>query len=127
MTSNFYGNERVMMLDDTEIRRGVVIKCRYDMDPPTALVKFDDNEDLEKVPADKLVPEQIDRKSYDNPEKTIDSEEFREKTVNSGEFQKIAIRTIIENSDDDLNAMLFLSMFVSTLHKALFGIESDND
>lgn len=49
-----------------------------------------------------------------------------EVTVNSAKFQEIAIKTIIEESNDDITLMLTFGIFVDKLRKALFENESND-
>lgn len=117
--------DQVMAIENNTVREGVIMNFFPDVNPPMLIVKFEDGE-VEKVPltAVALKPK-IETSNEQSIERVCKPVEVSETMIDSAKFQEIAIKTIIEESDDDITLMLTFGIFVDKLRKALFGTNDE--
>lgn len=123
MSHKFSNGDHVVMVEKGVHRNGIIRSVIDEVYPPILLVKFEDSDEYEKVTIDKVVcasdneclnaREQKDRKS--------------EITITPEEFSKIAIKVASKICDGNLTVGMAFVVYAGELHKALFGVESDDD
>ena len=121
--------DRVVMIENHELRRGVIRNIYTDIPTPILVVEFDDGE-IEKVyPGDVALEPKAEVKEDQEvkEEKTSKPVEKSEITITPGEFKEIALDMVVEFAKDKLMLAFALSAFCEELHKKLFAIEGEND
>ena len=121
--------DRVVMIDNHELRRGTIINMYVDIPTPILVVEFDDGE-IEKVyPKDvALEPKNEVKEDQEvKEEKTSKSVEKSEITITPDEFEKIYSKVAFEFARGNLEVGLMLSFLGANLHVALFVDEGDNE
>ena len=122
--------DRVVMIDNHELRRGTILNMYVDIPTPILVVEFDDGA-IEKVyPKDVALEPKAERQE-DEPVK----EEVKEKkpvekseiTITPEEFENIAVDMVVEFAEDKFMLAFMLIAFCEKLHKKLFAIEGEND
>ena len=122
--------DRVVMIENHEIRRGTILNMYVDIPTPILVVEFDDGA-IEKVyPKDVALEPKAERQEDETVKEEVKEKKPAEKseiTITPGEFSKIAVDTIIKFTKDDPIVSLALTVFISELHIALFVDEDEND
>lgn len=112
--------DRVVMIDNGEIRRGTIRKIFDTIG--IGFVEFDGGEELEKVI---LVDIALEPKPDPAPEETNEPVDQLEVTVTPTVFARMALETVIDFTDDVSIAMM-LNAFVTKLSKRMFtGVDDD--
>ena len=119
---SFSIGERVAVIEDNKIAYGAILKIFPEVVTPVVVVQFEDG-NVGKVEIDKIA--KVEAKDQ-TEESTKDQEhkepiEKAEITITPEEFRKIAIETIV-NETEDLSPIIDFAFtrFVAKLHKALF-------
>lgn len=113
--------DRVVMIENHELRRGVIRKIYDDIPTPVLMVEFDDGE-IEKVyPGDVALEPKAEVKEEKKP---VEKSEI---TITPEEFREISIDTVMKFTNNDTIVGLTLTMFCADLHQALFENEGEND
>ena len=122
MKPKFNIDDRVLKIEGSECRRGVVKKVIPDL--PVMVVEFEDGE-TEKVAIDDVI---LAPKIEEKPE-TQEEQKREEKAISitPSEFTKVAVSVAISASEGDLNIASMFGYFASEIHKALFMTEANND
>ena len=122
--------DRVVMIENHEIRRGTILNMYVDIPTPILVVEFDDGA-IEKVyPKDVAlepkseVKEDLEVKEEVKEKKPVEKSEI---TITPEEFENIAVDTVVEVAKDNFVLAMALSAFCEKLHKKLFAIEAEND
>ena len=119
--------DRVVMIENHEIRRGTILNMYVDIPTPILVVEFDDGA-IEKVyPKDVALEPKAEVKEDQEVKEETKPVEKSEITITPEEFSKIAVDTIIKFTKDDPIVSLALTVFISELHMALFVDEDEND
>ena len=119
--------DRVVMIENHEIRRGTILNMYVDIPTPILVVEFDDGA-IEKVyPKDVALEPKAEVKEDQEVKEETKPVEKSEITITPEEFSKIAVDTIIKFTKDDPIVSLALTVFISELHIALFVDEDEND
>ena len=119
--------DRVVMIENHELRRGVIRNIYTDIPTPILVVEFDDGE-IEKVyPGDVALEPKVEVKEDQEVKEEKKPVEKSEITITPGEFEEIAVDTVVEFAKDKFMLALALSAFCETLHKKLFTNEGEND
>lgn len=119
--------DRVVMIENHELRRGVIRKIYDDIPNPVLMVEFDDGE-IEKVyPGDVALEPKAEVKEDQEVKEEKKPVEKSEITITSEEFRKIGVKTSVEFAKDEPMVSLMLTIFCAELHRALFVNEGEND
>jgi hypothetical protein len=112
--------DNVVVIEDGELRNGV-IKTVFDMiTPPMYAVEFEDG--IEKVPFNRVAP----APKTETPEEQKREPVFKsEITITPDEFQEISCRVVAEETKDNIFIGLTFSTILAKIHKALFLDEGE--
>ena len=126
---SFTIGERVAVIYDNKIAYGVILKIFPEVVPPVSVVKFEDG-NVAKVEIDKIAKVEA-KDQTEEPSKDREHKEPIEKaeiTITPEEFRKIAIETIVNETEDHSSIIGFVfTSFVAKLHKALFFDAVENE
>lgn len=111
----------VVIAENNEVRKGVI--CRLFESMEIAIVKFDDG-NVEKVHFSYLGIEPETKVQEEKSTKPVEKSEI---TITPGEFKKIALKIIAEESRGSLLMGIVLGQVVANIHEALFVDAVDND
>lgn len=122
--------DRVVMIENHELRRGTIKNIHAELLRPILIVEFDDGE-IEKVLADDVALEpktEVKEDQEVKEEKTSKPVEKSEITITPDEFREISTNLVAEESKQG-GAMLMMlgTILMSKLHEALFVDEGEND
>ena len=122
--------DRVVMIENHEIRRGTILNMYVDIPTPILVVEFDDGA-IEKVyPKDVALEPKAEVKENQEVKEEVKEKKPVEKseiTITPEEFENIALNTVVEFAKGESIVGLMLSVFCSDLHTALFAYEEEND
>ena len=109
-------DDRIIMVWDSELRRGVV--KRLIPDSLAVVVEFDDGSTI-KTDIHKIAPEPpVEEKKREDPEAI---------SITPSEFMAVAVNVAITVSEGDLDTASMFGCFAGEIHKALFKSEPQND
>lgn len=120
----FNVGDRVMMIEDNKILKGVIKKDFSEIVPNIVMVEFEDN-DVRKVRTDILALEP----KTETEEQKKEPEEKSEITITQEEFKNIGCGIVAEIVAKTFNFKLGtkLTAFLALLAKKLFSIPDKND
>lgn len=122
--------DRVVKIDNHELRRGVIRKIYADIPTPILVVEFDDGE-VEKVyPNDVALEPKTEVKEDQEVKEEKNSEpvEKSEITITPEEFEEIASNVVAkEVVKGGAMVMMLGAILMAKLHDALFTDERENE
>ena len=122
--------DRVVMIENHELRRGTIKNIHADIPTPILVVEFDDGATEKVYPGDVALEPKTERQENETIKEEIKEKKPVEKseiTITPGEFEEIAVDTVVEFAKDKFMLALALSAFCEKLHKKLFTNEGEND
>lgn len=116
--TNFKLGDRVMMIQNSEVRYGTIHSFCYD--PKIVLVDFktDKPDECERVKV--RVSELVLVQETEAEPKKSEPVEKSEITITADEFKKVGVELILKMSGDKAIVGLTFAAFLAELHKALF-------
>lgn len=118
---SFNVGDRVMVINDCQLRKGV-IKNFYPVTPPVFAVEFEDGT-VEKVSYNNVAPEPKAEIATEENE----SVEKSEITITPKEFMELSCDIIAEETKDYKILGFMVAKIVSKIHTALFFGSAEND
>ena len=119
--------DRVVMIENHEIRRGTILNMYVDIPTPILVVEFDDGA-IEKVyPKDVALEPKTEAKEDQEVKEEKKPVEKSEITITPEEFENITVDMVVAFAKDNFILALTLSAFCEKLHKKLFSNEAEND
>ena len=122
--------DRLVMIENHEIRRGTILNMYVDIPTPILVVEFDDGA-IEKVyPKDVALEPKAEVKENQEVKEEVKEKKPVEKseiTITPEEFENIALNAVVEFAKGESIVGLMLSVFCADLHTALFAYEEEND
>lgn len=126
----FKNGDQVIKIENNKIRKGVIRRMFFEVEPVIALVEFDEGT-CEKVyitdlalkpetPETEPVAEATEKEEIKPIRKT-------EVTITYDEFAILALKTAIKASEGDFTLGLAFSMFAGCLDRELFKVDPGND
>lgn len=130
----FKNGDQVIKIENNKIRKGVIRRMFFEVEPVIALVEFDEGT-CEKVYINDLAlnPETPETEPVaEATEEATEKEEIKpirktEVTITYDEFVILASKTAIKASEGDFTLGLALSMFAGCLAEELFKVDPGND
>jgi hypothetical protein len=123
MIYKFSKGDTIVTYDSGVCRKGVIGNVIDEVNPPILLVKFEDSDEYEKITVDQVIPDSV---KGNEPEKCKSCNKS-EITITPEEFRRIALELATEVCDGNLTIGLAFAVYSAELHKALFGVKSDDD
>lgn len=120
--------DRVVMIENHELRRGVIRKIYDDIPTPVLMVEFDDGE-IEKVyPGDVAIEPKAEVKEDQEVKEEKKPIEKSEITITPDEFMEIASNVVAKEAVQGGAMLMMLGTILMTkLHEKLFVEEKEND
>ena len=126
----FKNGDQVIKIENNKIRKGVIRRMFFEVEPVIALVEFDGGTcekvyitDLALAPETPEPVTEATEKEETEPTPTMRSEV----TITYDKFALIAGKTAVKASKGDLTLGLALSMFAGCLAEELFKVDPSND
>lgn len=117
--------DRVVMVQNHELKRGTIKNIYTDLIRPILVVEFDNGE-VEKVyPEDVAIEPKAEVKADQEVKEESTSKQKLEITITPEEFRKISVETAIEFADDDFILLTCLVAFSAKLSTVLFKDDSE--
>lgn len=119
--------DRVVIVEDSELRKGTIEKIFSEIAPVILLVKFDNGEMRKMLPTDvALEPKENDQeKKVDEHSEPVEKTEI---TITPEEFSKIATKLVVKEFETGGPLLLSVgTILVAKLHQALFYDEGENE
>lgn len=114
--------DNVVVIEEGELRNGVVKNIYNEVNPPIYAVEFENG--IEKVPFNKVAPAPKTETPEEPKREPVEKQEI---TITPDEFREISCRVIAEETKGFHIVGLSCSMIIAKIHKALFLDESEND
>lgn len=123
MEKKYNVGDRVVVIEDSEIRKGTVSVVVDNS--PIVVVRFDDGDVEKRHVCHLAIMPKTEPQPEEKTEPTPKPIEKPEITITPGEFRKIAIETAMRVAEGECKIGLAFTLYVAELHKEMFRIESD--
>lgn len=120
--------DRVVMIENHELRRGVIRNIYTDIPTPILVVEFDDGE-IEKVyPGDVALEPKAEVKEDQEVKEEKKPVKKSEITITPEEFSKIATNLVVEESEQGGTILIMVgTILMAKLHEKLFFEDKENE
>lgn len=132
----FKNGDQVIKIENNKIRKGVIRRMFFEVEPVIALVEFDEGT-CEKVYITDLAlnPETPETEPVaEATEETTEKEETEptptmrsEITITPEEFKNLTVEVAYNLAEGDFSLALAFGLFAAEIAKALFKVESENE